>query len=256
MYPHLSPTLNVMINAVRKAGRLLLRDFNEISNGAIKTSLEDFVRAAEVRSEKMLMQDLKDFNASYNFLSEGIAFEAGEKKDYTWIIDPLDGTVNFLQGLPIFCITVALRKKNEITHGVIYDPILDYIYYAERGQGAYVNNTRIRTPLKSRISNGVVSFDRQTYLNDDYRKIIDNFHYLRYLGSTVLSLAYVASGKLDLFIRNTPELWDIAAGVILIREAGGKIDDLYKQHSVLETKHILAGNVTQFDKVYRVLHGS
>lgn len=244
-----------MINAVRKAGKLLLRDFNEISQMRInQQSIYKFVEAAEHRSEKSLIKDLKKFNEEYNCLSEGKGFESGEKENYTWIIDPLDGTTNFLQGLPFFCITVALRKKNEITHGVIYDPILDHIYYAEKGKGAYLNNIRVRTPLNNTTSNGLVSFDWQTHM-DKHMSATENYNHFRYFGSTALTLAYVGCGKLDVFVRNNPEIWDIAAGVVFIKEAGGRIDDLDKTASVLEAKNILAGNATQFDKIYKELHG-
>lgn len=253
MYSYISPTLNAMINAARKAGRLLTRDFHEISNVEIKyKSAKDFVTSADLRSEKLILQDLKDFQPDYNCLSEENGFQAGEHSNFTWIVDPLDGTANFLQGIPFFSISIALRKKNDITHGVIYDPVLDNIYYAEKGSGAYMNNTRIRTPLKTKLdTNGMASFDYRHYIENE--KLREMFHYVRYLGAASLSLAYVACGKLDLFVGQDLKVWDIAAGIVIIKEAGGRVDDLEKKQNVLEAPQILAGNAAQFEKMQRVL---
>lgn len=252
MYTYVSATLNAMISAARKAGRLLARDFNEISTIKVThKSAKEFVTSADLRSEKMILADLKHTHPDYSVLSEEQGFQKGDNDNYTWIVDPLDGTVNFLQGLPFFSIAIALRKKNEITHGVIYDPILDQIFYAEKGSGAYMNSTRLRTPAKSRLPGGMLYVDHHYFMN--HASSLKEAHYMRYLGSASLGLAYVASGKFDAFLGKDLKLWDRASGIIMIKEAGGRIDDLHKKESVLEAPYLVAGNPDQFERLRKNL---
>ena len=253
MYTYASATLNVMINAARKAGRLLVRDFNELSKLTITPkSAKSFVTSADIRSEKMLIADLQSYRGDYNMLSEEREFQKGESSNITWIIDPLDGTVNFMSGIPFFCIAIALRRGKDITHGVIYDPMLDIIFYAEKGCGAYMNNTRLRVSSKTLVPEGMIAMDHHYYV-ENYQHLKDHVHYIRHLGSASLSLAYVASGKLDAFIGHGLEIWDRAAGIIMIKEAGGQIDDLEKKQHPLEAPTILAGNTGSFKKFRELL---
>jgi len=246
-----SPLLHVMINAARSAGRLLLRDFSEIEKSRVSTKkVADFVHSAELRSEKTIIEQLLKPYPTYGIMAEETGVSEGEDKNYTWVIDPLDGSTNFLRGLPSFAISIALRKKNEIKAGVIYDPVHDDIFFAEHGKGAYLNQTRLRIRSLSRLKTGIIG---TSYKTEYFHQICDQFGHVRIISTVALSMAYLAAGRLDAYLASGLKVWDLAAGVVLIKEAGGIVDDLYKQQSVLESCAVLAASPSVFEKMRTIL---
>ncbi len=215
----ISPNLNVMIKASDKASKVLIRDFGEVEKLQVsKKGPTDFVTNSDIKVEKIIMDELKKARPTYSFISEEKGIEKNKDKNNTWIIDPIDGTVNFLHGIPHFAISIALRSNNEIVSGLIYDPIKDEIFFAEKNSGAFFNNHRIRVSSKSNINECLFVTGGKINLESDlpYRKS----------GCAALDMAYVSSGRYDGFFQNNLNLWDIAAGIILIKEAGGVINEI------------------------------
>ena len=213
----ISPNLNIMIKASEKASKVLIRDFGEVEK--LQVSLKgpnNFVTNADRKVEDIIIKELEKSKKNFSILTEESGFIENSDKDNFWIIDPIDGTTNFLNGVPHFCISIALLINNEITAGVIYDPIKDEIFYAEKNGGAYLNNKSIRVSKKSLISDCLY---RVNFRNN----IPENF-IIRNTGSAALDLAYVSAGRFDGSIQRNVNLWDIAAGTVLIREAGGIVD--------------------------------
>ena len=215
----ISPNLNIMIKAAEKASKILIRDFGELEN--LQVSMKgptDFVTNSDKKVEQTIIQELTKYKSKISILSE----EAGEIKnpdrDYFWIIDPIDGTTNFFHGVPHFAISIALRFKNEILSGVIFDPIKNEIFYAEKNSGAYFNNQRIRVSKKKNINECLFG----TGGKKDFSKILNT----RKSGSAALDMAYVAAGRYDGYFQDDLNIWDIAAGIILVKEAGGVINDI------------------------------
>ena len=235
----ISANLNVMIKACEKASKILIRDFGEIEKLQVsKKGPTDFVTNSDLKVEKLIIQDLKKAKPNYSLISEENGIEKNKDKDNVWILDPIDGTINFLHGIPHFAISIALKSKNEIVSGVIYDPIKDEIFFAEKDNGAFLNNHRMRVSSKNDINNCLfaVGGKFQTELNFPNRKS----------GCAALDLAYVASGRLDGYVQDNLNLWDIAAGIILVKEAGGLINkiDLNKT----EKLNVIASSVNINDK--------
>jgi len=215
----ISSNLNIMIKASEKASKILIRDFGEIEKLQVsKKGPTDFVTNADLRAEKIIIEELKKARPNFSIISEENGVENNNDKDNTWIIDPIDGTVNFLHGIPHFAISIGLMSKNEIISGIIFDPIKDELFYAEKNNGAFFNNQRIRVSKKNNINDclfvtgGKIEKDPNLL----YRKS----------GCAALDLAYVAAGRYDGYFQNDLNLWDIAAGIILVKEAGGIIDDI------------------------------
>ncbi len=215
----ISANLNVMIRASEKAAKVLIRDFGEIEKLQVsKKGPKDFVTNADLKTEKIIIEELKKAKPSYSILSEESGIETNKDKNNTWIIDPIDGTVNFLHGIPHFAISIALKSDNEIISGLILDPIKDEIFYAEKNNGAYFNNQRIRVSKKNSINECL-------FVSGGKIKNEPNVPW-RKSGCAALDMAYVASGRYDGYFQNDLNLWDIAAGIILIEEAGGMINDI------------------------------
>ena len=215
----ISANLNIMIKAAEKASRALIRDFGEIEK--LQVSIKgptDFVSNADLKAEKIIIEELKKARPNYSFISEENGIEENKDKNNTWIIDPIDGTINFLHGIPHFAISIALRSNNEITTGLIYDPIKDEMFYAEKDKGAFFNNHRIRVSKKNKIDDCLFSTGGIIQNNYDF--------VLRKSGCASLDMAYVASGRYDGFFQDNLNIWDIAAGIILIKEAGGVINEI------------------------------
>mgnify|MGYP001329606669 FL=1 len=215
----ISANLNIMIKASEKASKILIRDFGEIEKLQVsKKGPTDFVTNSDLKTEKIIIEELKKARPNYSFISEENGIEINKDKKNTWIIDPIDGTVNFLHGIPHFAISIALQSNNEIVSGLIFDPIKNEMFYAEKDKGAFFNNQRIRVSKKNKINeclfatSGVVKSE----LDLPYRKS----------GSAALDLAYVASGRYDGYFQNGLNLWDIAAGIIIVKEAGGIINEI------------------------------
>ena len=215
----ISANLNIMIKASEKASKILIRDFGEIEKLQVsKKGPTDFVTNADLKAEKVIIEELKKAKPNYSIISEESGAENNKDKDNTWIIDPIDGTVNFLHGIPHFAISIALKSNNEIISGLIFDPIKDEIFYAEKNNGAFFNNHRIRVSKKNEIDDCLFVTGGKFKNEPDlpYRKS----------GCAALDMAYVASGRYDGYFQNNLHLWDIAAGIILVKEAGGIVNEI------------------------------
>ncbi len=219
----ISPSLNIMIKACEKASKVIIRDFGEIENLQVsKKGPRDFVTKTDKRVEKILIEELSKAKKNYSFLTEESGEIENNDKNKVWIIDPIDGTTNFLHGIPHFAISVALQIDNELKSALIFDPIKNEIFFAEKNNGAYFNNHRVRVSNKSDIEDCLFSSDQQGL------KIIFPSLNMRSSGSSALDMAYVGTGRLDGFFHNKINLWDIAAGMLIVQEAGGRINDISK----------------------------
>ena len=252
-----SALLNVMTNAALKAGRALSRDFGEVQN--LQVSLKgpgDFVTNADLRAEKILREELEKARPETGFLMEEGGEIKGKDPQNRWIIDPLDGTINFMHGLPHFCISIALEREGEVVAGVVYNPATDELFTAERGQGAFLNDTRCRVAARRELATAIVGchIPHQGKKNHgqqlrEQQLVMRETLGVRCSGSTALDLAYVAAGRLDGVWQRGPDAWDYAAGIILIKEAGGYISDLDGGSDLFGTKTVLAGN----EQIHRLL---
>ena len=215
----ISANLNVMIKACEKASKILIRDFGEIEKLQVsKKGPSDFVTNSDIKTEKIIIEELKKAKPHYSIISEENGFESNKDKKNTWIIDPIDGTVNFLHGIPHFAISIALKSNEEIISGIVFDPIKNEMFYAEKNNGAYFNNQRVRVSKKNDINNCLFATGGkiEKELDLPYRKS----------GCAAIDMAYVASGRYDGYFQNNLNLWDIAAGIVLVKEAGGNINDI------------------------------
>ncbi len=217
----ISSNLNIMIKAVEKASKLVIRDFGEVEKLQIsKKGLMDFVTKTDKRVENIIIEELSKTKKNYSFLSEEIGEIKNKDKENIWIIDPIDGTTNFLHGIPHFAICIALQSNKEIVSGLIFDPIKDEMFFAEKNKGSYLNNQRLRVSKKNVIDDCLFSSNREGVR-------FSNFN-MRYTGCAALDLAYVAAGRFDGYFHNDINLWDVAAGSLMVREAGGIVNDLNK----------------------------
>tara|TARA_B100000959_G_C14846285_1_gene568153 strand:- start:100 stop:807 length:708 start_codon:yes stop_codon:yes gene_type:complete len=207
-----------MIKASEKASKVLIRDFGELEKLQVsKKGPKDFVTNADIKAEKIIIEELKKARPNYSIISEENGIEKNKDKSNTWIIDPIDGTINFLHGIPHFAISIALQFNNEIVSGLIFDPIKNELFYAEKNNGAFFNNQRIRVSKKNNINECLFAIGKIKNEPDlIYRRS----------GCAALDMAYVASGRYDGYFQNNLNLWDIAAGIIIIKEAGGIINDI------------------------------
>ena len=215
----ISANLNLMIKASEKASKILIRDFGEIENLQVsKKGPKDFVTNSDLKAEKIIIEELKKARPNFSFISEENGIENNKDKNNTWIIDPIDGTINFLHGIPHFAISIALKSKNEIVSGLIYDPIKDEMFFAEKDNGAFFNNHRIRVSKKNEFNDCLFGTGGKikNEPNLPYRKS----------GCAALDMAYVACGRYDGYFQHGLNLWDIAAGIILIEEAGGVVNKI------------------------------
>ncbi len=214
----ISANLNIMIKASEKASKVLIRDFGELEKLQVsKKGPTDFVSNADIKAEKIIIEELKKARPNYSIISEENGIEKNKDKSNTWIIDPIDGTINFLHGIPHFAISIALQFNNEIVSGLIFDPIKNELFYAEKNNGAFFNNQRIRVSKKNNINECLFAIGKIKNEPDlIYRRS----------GCAALDMAYVASGRYDGYFQNNLNLWDIAAGIIIIKEAGGIINDI------------------------------
>jgi myo-inositol-1(or 4)-monophosphatase len=217
----ISSNLNIMIKAAEKASKSIIRDFGEVEKLQVsKKGPYDFVTKTDKQVEKILIEELSKIKKNYSFLSEEVGTIKNKDKDNVWIIDPIDGTTNFLHGIPHFAICIALQSKGEIVSGLIFDPIKDEMYYSEKNKGAFLNNQRLRVSKKSSLDDCLFSSNHEGVKFSDFN--------MRYSGCAALDLAYVASGRLDGFFHNKINLWDVAAGALMVKEAGGVVNDLNK----------------------------
>tara|TARA_B100000073_G_scaffold342019_1_gene344406 strand:+ start:133 stop:873 length:741 start_codon:yes stop_codon:yes gene_type:complete len=241
----ISANLNIMIKASEKASKVLVRDFGEIEKLQVKKKgPTDFVTNADIKVEKIIIEELKKARPNYSFITEENGIKINKDKNNTWIIDPIDGTVNFLHGIPHFAISIAHKSENEIISGLIFDPIKNEMFYAEKNNGAFFNNHRIRVSKKNDLNECLFvtggKLNREIEL--PYRKS----------GCAALDMAYVASGRYDGYFQNKLNLWDIAAGIILIKEAGGLINEI--DLSINENIKVIASSTDIHEKMLEKLN--
>jgi myo-inositol-1(or 4)-monophosphatase len=249
MHPK-SALLNVMTQAAQKASRGLIRDFGEIEHLQVsKKGTSDFVSTADTNAEKTLVYELKKARPNFGFLLEEGGEIAGSDTSNRWIIDPLDGTTNFLHGIPHFAISIALERDGELFAGVVYEPISDQMFIAERGQGAYLNNNRIRVSARKNLEDAIFATgipfagrDGHSDFLQQLKAIMPETSGIRRFGSAALDLAYVAAGRFEGFWESGLKAWDIAAGIVLVREAGGFVTDLDGKNEMLKSGNIIAAN--------------
>jgi len=245
-----SANINIMVKACRKAGKILIRDFGEIEN--LQVSLKgpgDFVTVSDKKVEKTIIDELQKARPNYSILSEEIGLIKNDE-EFKWIIDPIDGTANFLHGVPHFGISIGLEQNNEIICGIIFDPIKDEIFLAEKGNGSYLNNQRMRVSGRSKLKDCMIvtggpryDSEQREIVLEEYKKFSSEILIpIRKMGSAALDMAYVAAGRYDGFWQRNLKYWDIAAGIILVREAGGFVTDFDGNNNFVENKTVLATN--------------
>jgi myo-inositol-1(or 4)-monophosphatase len=246
-----SALMNVMTAAVLKAGRGLKRDLGEIEN--LQVSVKgpgDFVTAADRRAEKTIFEELSKARPGYGFVMEESGQVEGADRSHTWHIDPLDGTTNFLHGVPVFAVSVGLEREGQLVAGVVYNPATDDMYFAERGQGAYLNNRRLRVAARRDIAEALVSCgipalgraSLHPRFKAEMAEVMARAGVLRRFGAAALDLAAVAAGSSDAYWERGVKSWDVAAGALLVREAGGFVSTADGGDDLLGAGSILAGN--------------
>lgn len=250
--------MNVMIKAAEKAGRVLVRDFGEVENLQVSAKGPgDFVSAADRRAEEIIKDELSYARPDIGFLMEESGAHQGKDPDQRWIVDPLDGTTNFLHGLPHWAISIALEVRGEIVAGLVYDPIKDEMFRAEKGQGAFLRRQRLRVsgrrdPLQALVACGCAR--RSKTFMAEFGAISGAGMAVRRFGAAALDLCYVAAGRYEAYWERNLNAWDIAAGLLIVREAGGFTCDLDKgSANPVDTGNLLAGNEPIFNEVKKVL---
>jgi len=256
-----SALINVMVKAARRAGRSLKRDLGEIEN--LQVSLKgpaNFVSLADKRAEQMLYEDLTKARPGYGFLGEEGGTREGTDKANTWIVDPLDGTTNFLHGIPQFAISIGLEREGVIIAGVIYNPANDELYIAERGKGAFLNDQRLRVAGRKQLSECVIACGLPHIGRGDHElsrremtELQPRVAGLRRFGAASLDLAFVAAGRLDGYWERNLQPWDIAAGLIMVREAGGIVSGIEGGDTAMATGHVVCGNETIQRELVKIL---
>ncbi len=243
-----TPHINAMFTACTRAARGLVRDFGEVEHLQVsRKGPGDFVTKADLKAEQIIIDTLQKATPTYSMLVEEAGSFTGREPEYRWIVDPLDGTTNFINAIPHFAISIGLEYKGKIIAGMIHDPIKDEMFYAEKGKGAFLNEQRIRTSAKGNFDDAVigVTFPRRDDKSHfDFYETLKGFESnvaaVRRLGSAVLDLAYVAAGRYEGYWSQALNPWDMAAGSIIIAEAGGRVTDLSGQDNFLDSGHILA----------------
>jgi myo-inositol-1(or 4)-monophosphatase len=259
-----SALLNVMIAAARKAARSLTRDFREVEH--LQVSVKgpgNFVSSADHRAEKILREELAKARPGYGFLGEEGGHQEGPDKTHTWIVDPLDGTTNFLHGIPQFCVSIGLEREGTIVAGVIYNPIADELFIGERGKGAFLNDQRVRVAARRQLAEAVFACGLPhrgrgdlALFRKEFAVVQDKVAGLRRFGSAALDLAWVAAGRVDGYWERNLSPWDMAAGLLLVREAGGFVSDVNGTDAMMTSHSIVAGNDTMHQELLKLLNGA
>jgi myo-inositol-1(or 4)-monophosphatase len=245
-----TPLMNIMTGAVRKAARAILRDFGELENlQVMRKGLADFVTKADLKAEKVLREELVRTRPHYGFVMEEGGVIEGPDKSHRWFIDPLDGTINFMHGVPHFAVSVGLEREGHLVAGVVYNPVTDDMFTAEKGQGAWHNERRLRVSGRRELADALVATGiphrgrpgHEGFLGE-VNAVMREVSGVRRFGSAALDLAWVAAGRYDAFWERSLSSWDVAAGIVLVREAGGVVSDLSSGQDMLANGHILASN--------------
>ena len=245
-----SPQINLIIKACMKASRSLIRDFGEIENLQVSTKGPgDFVTSADKRTEKILIDELQKAHPEYGIITEETGIINKSNTEKRWVIDPIDGTMNFLNGIPQFAISIGYEEKGEIICGVIFNPIINEMFIAEKGNGAYLNNSRIRVSNKNKIKDALLvtggpkgNSKIKNKIFSEYINVSNNVSNVRKFGSAALDMAYVACGRFDGYWQRELNYWDIAAGIIILKEAGGFINFFEEDKDNPLKKNIIASN--------------
>jgi myo-inositol-1(or 4)-monophosphatase len=256
-----SPIMTIMVEAVLKASRSLKRDFGEIENLQVsRKGPGDFVSLADTRTEKLLIEALLKARSDYSIITEESAAIQGTDKSHCFYIDPLDGTTNFLHGIPHFCVSVGLTRDGVCVAGVIYDPIKDELFIAEKGKGAYVNNKRLRVAARRELPDALVICGLphmgrvpQPQFLGEMSRVMGRVAGLRRFGSAALDLAYIAAGRADIYWERGLKSWDVAAGIVIVREAGGYVRSIDSDDDPLLTGNIVCGNELLHNDLRQVL---
>ncbi|MCP5038418.1 MAG: inositol monophosphatase [Rhodobacteraceae bacterium] len=259
-----SANLNLMMKAARLAGRSLVKDFREVEN--LQVSMKgagDFVSRADIAAEKIIRDELTEARPNYGWLGEESEEVAGEDPTRRWIVDPLDGTTNFLHGLPHWAVSIALEHKGEVVAGVVYDPAKDEMFFAEKGQGAWMNQSRLRVSGRTTMIEAIFAtglpFGGRADLPEtlqDLARLLPVCAGVRRWGAAALDLAYLAAGRYDGFWERNLHEWDMAAGLIILREAGGLAESLQPGGSILDDGEIVAANEAIFEKFAGIVRAS
>ena len=259
-----SANLNIMMKAARKAGRSLVKDFREVEN--LQVSMKgagDFVSKADYRAEEILKEELMGARPTYGWLGEEGGGEEGEDPTRRWIVDPLDGTTNFLHGLPHWAVSIGLEHKGQVVSGVIYDPVKDEMFYAEKGQGAWLNNSqRMRVSGRRKMIECIFAtglpFGGRADLPEtlqDLARLLPTCAGVRRWGSAALDLAYVAAGRYDGFWERRLNAWDMAAGLVIAREAGAFVEPLRKGGDILDDGEVICASEQMFEPFAKAIRG-
>jgi len=257
--------MNVMMAAARKAGRSLSRDFGEVEQLQVSVKgPSNFVSAADHRAEDIIYTELAKARPGYGFLMEERGVIEGADKSHRWIVDPLDGTTNFLHSIPLFSISIALEREGQIVAGLIYNPVSDEMYTAEKGKGAFLNDRRrLRVAARRKVEDAVVATgiphrgrQGQRIFARELGAMMDQVSGIRRTGSAALDLAWTAAGRFDAFWERNLKPWDIAAGIVMIREAGGLVTDLNGSDKMLETGHIIGSNGALLKDVLSIIQSA
>jgi myo-inositol-1(or 4)-monophosphatase len=252
-----SPLVNVMVNAAYKAAKGLIRDFGEVEHLQVsKKGPADFVSQADLRAEQILKRELSKARPDYGLLMEEDGGTTGKDVSNRWVVDPLDGTVNFLHGIPHFAISIGVERDGEPHAGVVYNPVTDELYWAEKGQGAHLNERRLRVSARRKMEEALIGTGAPFLGHGDHPRflrqaeaVIARTAGIRRFGAAALDLAYVASGRLDGFWEEPLNPWDICAGIVLVREAGGYVSEIGGGAAMMASGSVLAAN----DQLHRPL---
>lgn len=259
--PALSPLVNIMVKAAEKAGRSLTRDFGEVEQLQVsRKGPGDFVTAADKRAEEIIFTELQKARPTYSFLMEEGGKVKGDDSDHLWIIDPLDGTHNFMHGIPQWCVSIALSVKGRIEAGVVYDPIKEEVFRAERSGGAFVNGKRLRVSGRSQIEGTMIAFGGENAKPDfiaqnlkELSAVKQSGAFTRRLGATALDLCYVAAGRFDGYWERGLKPWDVAAAYLILKESGGFASSINSQEDPLYSGSIVSGNEAIFHHLTKIL---
>ncbi|TNE64447.1 inositol monophosphatase family protein [Celeribacter ethanolicus] len=259
-----SANLNVMIKAARAAGRSLVKDFREVENLQVSSKgAGDFVSKADIRAEEIIRETLMEARPNYGWTGEESKPVEGTDPTRRWIVDPLDGTTNFLHGLPHWAISIALEHKGEIVSGVVFDPAKGELFWAEKGAGAWMNDTRIRVSGRSKMIESIFAtglpFGGRGDLPEtlrDLARLLPATAGVRRWGSAALDLAYVAAGRYDGFWERRLNAWDMAAGVLLVKEAGGFVEGLHPEDNPVDSGEVICGNEALFERFAAIIRAA
>ena len=256
-----SPEINLIVKACTKASRSLIRDYGEIENLQVSSKgPNDFVTSADKRTEKIIINELQRAHPEYGIVTEESGTINKSNTQNRWIIDPIDGTFNFLKGIPQFAISIGYEKDNEIKCGVIFNPIMNEMFLAEKGNGAYLNNSRIRVSNKKKINEALIVTGGPEQVSkikekifSEYINVSNKVANVRKFGSAALDMAYVACGRFDGYWQRELNYWDIAAGLVILKEAGGFVDFFEEDTKLPLKKNILASNSNIHDELKELI---